>query len=232
MSSPLARTISTRRNLHRPQGDRACRLFLAIAPRAGFTSRLLSVCGSVVCCGGAAPASSRPTEPVLFLCLFASLTLALLAAVAFVNGWRSRIASAFGMDTAPDDKVAVMAVRAADRSRTARPRSHPRPPEEPPCSRPRPVPGEPQVPVDPDSSTGCLLGLWDRRRQHIRIDAEASRLRQTVEVGGADHAVAPRVVRASRAQPEFGGRRTAHLLPMPDPAGDAGRARSLAGAAA
>lgn len=40
-------------------------------------------------------------------------TFAVLAAMAFVNGWRSMIASAVGMDAAPDDKVAVMSVRAA-----------------------------------------------------------------------------------------------------------------------
>jgi predicted MFS family arabinose efflux permease len=41
------------------------------------------------------------------------VTLALLGVMAFVNGWRSMLASAFGMDTAPDDRVAVMAMRAA-----------------------------------------------------------------------------------------------------------------------
>lgn len=42
-----------------------------------------------------------------------ALTLGVLAFMAFVNGWRSMIASAVGMDTAPDDKLAVMAIRAA-----------------------------------------------------------------------------------------------------------------------
>jgi MFS transporter, DHA1 family, inner membrane transport protein len=42
-----------------------------------------------------------------------ALTLAVLAAMAFMNGWRSMIASALGMDTAPEDKVAVMSMRAA-----------------------------------------------------------------------------------------------------------------------
>lgn len=41
------------------------------------------------------------------------VTLALLALMAFVNGSRSMIASALGMDTAPDDRVAVMSMRAA-----------------------------------------------------------------------------------------------------------------------
>ena len=43
----------------------------------------------------------------------ALMTLALLSVMAFVNGWRSMAASALGMDTAPEDKIAVMAVRAA-----------------------------------------------------------------------------------------------------------------------
>ncbi|HET8757995.1 MAG TPA: MFS transporter [Solirubrobacteraceae bacterium] len=43
----------------------------------------------------------------------AALTLAVLAVMAFVNGWRSMVASALGMDRAPDDRIAVMAVRAA-----------------------------------------------------------------------------------------------------------------------
>jgi predicted MFS family arabinose efflux permease len=53
---------------------------------------------------------------VLALCALrpsVGVTLALLAIMAFVNGWRSMIASAFGMDTAPKDRVAVMSMRAA-----------------------------------------------------------------------------------------------------------------------
>jgi predicted MFS family arabinose efflux permease len=42
-----------------------------------------------------------------------ALTLAVLAVMAFVNGWRSMVASALGMDTAPEDKLAVMSMRAA-----------------------------------------------------------------------------------------------------------------------
>jgi MFS transporter, DHA1 family, inner membrane transport protein len=42
-----------------------------------------------------------------------SVTLALLMAMAFTNGWRSVIASTVGMDSAPDDKVTVMAMRAS-----------------------------------------------------------------------------------------------------------------------
>jgi predicted MFS family arabinose efflux permease len=41
------------------------------------------------------------------------VTLALLAVMAFANGWRSMVASALGMDTAPEDRVAVMSMRAA-----------------------------------------------------------------------------------------------------------------------
>jgi predicted MFS family arabinose efflux permease len=41
------------------------------------------------------------------------VTLGLLAVMAFVNGRRSMVASALGMDAAPEDRVAVMAMRAA-----------------------------------------------------------------------------------------------------------------------
>jgi MFS transporter, DHA1 family, inner membrane transport protein len=43
----------------------------------------------------------------------AGVSLGILAVMAFVNGWRSVIAGAVGMDSAPDDKVAVMSMRAA-----------------------------------------------------------------------------------------------------------------------
>jgi predicted MFS family arabinose efflux permease len=42
-----------------------------------------------------------------------ALSLCVLAAMAYVNGRRSMVASSLGMDSAPDDKVAVMALRAA-----------------------------------------------------------------------------------------------------------------------
>jgi predicted MFS family arabinose efflux permease len=42
-----------------------------------------------------------------------AVTVALLATMAFVNGTRTMIASALGMDTAADDRVAVMSLRAA-----------------------------------------------------------------------------------------------------------------------
>jgi DHA1 family inner membrane transport protein len=43
----------------------------------------------------------------------AGLSLGLLTVMAFLNGWRSMVASALGMDSAPDDKVTVMSMRAA-----------------------------------------------------------------------------------------------------------------------
>jgi MFS transporter, DHA1 family, inner membrane transport protein len=43
----------------------------------------------------------------------AALTLAVLGVMAYTNGWRSMVASTVGMDAAPEDKVAVMAMRAA-----------------------------------------------------------------------------------------------------------------------
>jgi predicted MFS family arabinose efflux permease len=43
----------------------------------------------------------------------AAVTLAVLAAMAFVNGCRSMVASTVGMDAAPQDRVAVMSMRAA-----------------------------------------------------------------------------------------------------------------------
>jgi predicted MFS family arabinose efflux permease len=43
----------------------------------------------------------------------AVVTLGVLAVMAFVNGWRSMVASAVGMDAAPQDRVAVMSMRAA-----------------------------------------------------------------------------------------------------------------------
>jgi DHA1 family inner membrane transport protein len=43
----------------------------------------------------------------------AAVTLAVIGVMAFVNGWRSMVASSLGMDTAPEDKVAVMSMRAA-----------------------------------------------------------------------------------------------------------------------
>jgi predicted MFS family arabinose efflux permease len=42
-----------------------------------------------------------------------AVTLTLLAVMAFVNGTRTMVASALGMDTAADDRIAVMSLRAA-----------------------------------------------------------------------------------------------------------------------
>jgi predicted MFS family arabinose efflux permease len=55
--------------------------------------------GLVVMLGGVRP------EP--------GLSLALLGVMAFVNGWRSVTAGGLGMQSAPDDKVTVMSMRAA-----------------------------------------------------------------------------------------------------------------------
>jgi predicted MFS family arabinose efflux permease len=43
----------------------------------------------------------------------AGVTLGVLTVMAFLNGWRSVIASGLGMDSAPDDRVTVMSMRAA-----------------------------------------------------------------------------------------------------------------------
>jgi predicted MFS family arabinose efflux permease len=43
----------------------------------------------------------------------AGLSLGLLTVMAFINGWRSMIASGLGMESAPDDKLTVMSMRAA-----------------------------------------------------------------------------------------------------------------------
>ena len=72
----------------------------AAAPTAGLLVALTSCQGAAVLVLG----TGRPA---------AALTLGVLAAMAFVNGWRSMVASALGMDTAPEDKLAVMSMRAA-----------------------------------------------------------------------------------------------------------------------
>jgi DHA1 family inner membrane transport protein len=43
----------------------------------------------------------------------AGVSLSVLTVMAFTNGWRSVLASSLGMDSAPDDKVAVMSMRAS-----------------------------------------------------------------------------------------------------------------------
>jgi predicted MFS family arabinose efflux permease len=64
-----------------------------LATLTGFQGAAVLVLGTV-----------RPT---------AALTLGVLGCMAYVNGWRSMVASTVGMDAAPEDKVAVMAMRAA-----------------------------------------------------------------------------------------------------------------------
>jgi DHA1 family inner membrane transport protein len=78
--------------------------FLARRHAARATPALLAAlttfqAGAVVVLGGVRPA--------------AAVTLAVLAAMAFVNGCRSMVASTVGMDAAPQDRVAVMSMRAA-----------------------------------------------------------------------------------------------------------------------
>jgi predicted MFS family arabinose efflux permease len=78
--------------------------FLARRHARRATPALLAVlttfqAGAVVVLG-----AIRPAAP---------LTLAVLAAMAFVNGWRSMVASALGMDAAPQERVVVMSMRAA-----------------------------------------------------------------------------------------------------------------------
>jgi MFS transporter, DHA1 family, inner membrane transport protein len=72
----------------------------AVAPTRALLVGLTAYQGAAVLVLG----TVRPTVGV---------TLLVLASMAFVNGWRSMIASAFGMDTAPEDKLAVMSMRAA-----------------------------------------------------------------------------------------------------------------------
>jgi predicted MFS family arabinose efflux permease len=72
------------------------------APRA--TTDLLVALTLAQGCAVALLGAVRPT---------AGLTLVVLTEMAFVNGWRSVIASSLGMDTAADDKVAVMSMRAS-----------------------------------------------------------------------------------------------------------------------
>ena len=78
--------------------------FSARRHAAHATTRLLLALTAIQAGAVLALGTVRPT---------AALTLAVLATMAFVNGWRSMVASALGMDTAPEDKVAVMAMRAA-----------------------------------------------------------------------------------------------------------------------
>ncbi|HEY6692193.1 MAG TPA: MFS transporter [Solirubrobacteraceae bacterium] len=78
--------------------------FIARRHAAGATPALLTALtafqgGAVLVLGAVRPA--------------AAVTLGVLGTMAFVNGWRSMIASALGMEAAPEDKIAVMSMRAA-----------------------------------------------------------------------------------------------------------------------
>jgi len=72
----------------------------AARPTPALLTGLTAIQGCAVLVLGAV----RPT---------AAVTLAVFTAMAFVNGRRSMVASALGMDTAPQDTVAVMSMRAA-----------------------------------------------------------------------------------------------------------------------
>ena len=78
--------------------------FAARRSAARATPALLA---SLTACQGAAVLVLGAVRPTVLL------TVGVLAVMAFVNGWRSMIASAVGMDTAPEDKLAVMSMRAA-----------------------------------------------------------------------------------------------------------------------
>jgi MFS transporter, DHA1 family, inner membrane transport protein len=80
-------------------GTFAARRHAAHATPAMLAALTLFQCGAVVVLGAVRPA--------------AVVTLAVIGVMAFVNGWRSMVASSLGMDTAPEDKVAVMSMRAA-----------------------------------------------------------------------------------------------------------------------
>jgi DHA1 family inner membrane transport protein len=72
----------------------------AVRPTSALLAALTGFqAGAVVVLGGLRPAPAA--------------TLVVLAAMAFVNGWRSMVASSLGMEVAPQDRVAVMSMRAA-----------------------------------------------------------------------------------------------------------------------
>jgi predicted MFS family arabinose efflux permease len=78
--------------------------FIARRRAMSATPRLLAGLTAVQAAAVLAVGTVRPS---------AGVTVALLAAMAFVNGSRSMIASALGMDAAADDRIAVMSLRAA-----------------------------------------------------------------------------------------------------------------------
>lgn len=72
----------------------------AVAPTVGLLAGLTFAQAAAVVALGAI----RPTV---------AFTLGVMTVMAFVNGWRSIVASSHGMDSSPDDAVAMMSVRAA-----------------------------------------------------------------------------------------------------------------------
>jgi predicted MFS family arabinose efflux permease len=78
--------------------------FAARRHAAHASPALLAALTAFQACAVVAVCAARPSAVV---------TLGLLAVMAFVNGSRSMLAGALGMDRAPDDKVAVMSMRAA-----------------------------------------------------------------------------------------------------------------------
>jgi predicted MFS family arabinose efflux permease len=85
-----------------PGTFRARRRAAAGATRGGLAALTAFQCLAVLALGAWRPA--------------AAITLGLLALMAYVNGRRSMVASALGMESAPEDKVAVMSLRAAANS--------------------------------------------------------------------------------------------------------------------
>jgi predicted MFS family arabinose efflux permease len=78
--------------------------FTARGRIAGATPRLLAGLTAFQAAAVLALGTVRPSLAV---------TVALLVAMAFVNGTRTMVASALGMDSAADDRIAVMSLRAA-----------------------------------------------------------------------------------------------------------------------
>jgi predicted MFS family arabinose efflux permease len=78
-----------------------------------FTARRRAAHATPALLAGLTTLQATAVLALYTLRLGAPVTVALLAAMAFINGWRSMTASALGMDRAPDDRVAVMSMRAA-----------------------------------------------------------------------------------------------------------------------
>lgn len=78
--------------------------FAARRSAARATAALLAVLTALQGCVVLVLGTVRPS---------AAVTLGVLGVMAYTNGWRSMVASTVGMDAAPEDKVAVMAMRAS-----------------------------------------------------------------------------------------------------------------------